>query len=184
MKEIYVQTTKKRKQVRAIGIRNPTEDELHRFMLDCGTVSILQKPTTSDRWKISGTPEHLAQALERLKKTFRLGTHEVQLRSTYRRVSYVPGYTGDPVIIQSVRNLDTLRQHLAKGHNEYCIRFNDGITSHRHISLCEDGKFKIINECTGLAGYFTETYLRTSGLSFDMNEHRFFVYLKNENEQV
>lgn len=182
MKEIYVRTTKKRKQVRAIGICNPTEDELHRFMLDCGVIWV--KPTVSDHWEIDDMPEYPAQALERLKKTFRLGTYEIQLRSTCRRISYVPCYTGDPVIIQSVRNLDTLQQHLAKGHNKYCIRFNDGTASGRHISLCEDGKFKIINEYTGLAEYFTETYLRTSGLSFDMNAHRFFVYLKNENEQV
>lgn len=128
--------------------------------------------------------EKFGQVLANIKKKYKLTDYSIQIWPEGTSVTLLSGYNGAPRINQIVGTMDELRQHLEKGHHDYCILLNFGVRSSKRISLDSKGKFRVNHSIDDTREGMTEKQLMKSNIGKAMQKNSFLVYLKSEEDRI
>lgn len=128
--------------------------------------------------------EKFSQVLTDIKKKYKLADYSIQIWPECTSVTLLSDYDGTPRINQIVGTVDELRQHLEKGHHDYCILLNFGVRSSKRVSLDSKGKFRVNHCIDDTREGMTEKQLMKSNIGKAMLKNSFLVYLKSEEDRI
>lgn len=182
MKGAFFIKDRKTNRIQELRVYDPTDEE--KAEVEALTGAALEKSEEFGGLNITCPEEKFGQVLTDIKKKYKLADYSIQIWPDTTSVTLLSDYDGTPRINQIVSTVDELRQHLEKGHHDYCILLNFGVRSSKRISLDSKGKFKVNHCIDDTREGMTEKRLMKSNIGKAMLKNSFLVYLNSEKDRV